>query len=313
MPGKFEETPEMRRQKRRKPTRKQQMQRQMPTVILVLVIIAVVFIVGLTIKGCSADHGSSTTTPQTNPQVTTTPETTAPQPSGTNPPETTAPPVTETPPPETLPPAPEYGTPESDFSLNAVDEATWYDDVLFIGDSRTVGQRDYHRSGNADYFCSVGMSVFSCMKTTCADKNFSQQTLVSLLQSKTYGKIFISLGINECGYSHSSLIKAYGELVDTIRQYQPDAIIILQGILTVSKNYANGQAHFSPSNIFAINEKIKEMADGETIYYIDVNNFFTDDQGYLLSYVSGDGCHMTAKYVAVWADWISYAVGNLGL
>lgn len=312
MPGKFEESPESRRQRRQQAAKRRKKQQQIQTVILIAVILAVILIAGLIIKGCSG--GSDETTPsQTSPPVTTTPETTAPQPSDTNPPETTAPVPTETEPPATLPPAPDSGTPESDFSLNAVDESTWYDDVLFIGDSRTVGQRDYHRSGNAEYFCSVGMSVFSCMKTACADLNFSSQTLVSLLQSKQYGKVFISLGINECGYPTANLIKAYQELIDTVRQYQPDAIIIMQGIMTVSQNYASGKNHFSPSHIFSINEEIAKLADNETIYYIDVNKFFTDDQGYLLSYVSSDGCHLTAQYVAVWADWISYAVGNLGL
>ena len=33
-------------------------------------------------------------------------------------------------------------------------------DALFIGDSRTVGLMEYSGISEADFFCSVGMSVF---------------------------------------------------------------------------------------------------------------------------------------------------------
>ena len=46
----------------------------------------------------------------------------------------------------------------------------WFDDALFIGDSRVVGLRDYARLGKADYFCSVGLTVFDAVKIKLSDK-----------------------------------------------------------------------------------------------------------------------------------------------
>lgn len=217
-------------------------------------------------------------------------------------------------PPETEPDTGDkgYSYPNYDFSSGAVSDS-WYDNVLFIGDSRTVGLRDYARSGNAEYFCSVGMSVFNFDERNCSDTNFPSQTLESLLGSRTYDKIFISLGINECGYSTSSLMKAYGELVDMVRSYQPDAKIILQGIMMVTSKYASGKSYFQPSHINSINDRIKGLSNGSDIFYIDVNEYFANADGYLYSDITGDGCHLYASYYKVWAQWISYAVGRLGI
>ena len=241
----------------------------------------------------------------TEPPVTKPVETEPPatKPVETDPPETTAPPATE--PPKST----KY--PGHDFSGGVSD--SWYDDVLFIGDSRTVGLRDYARSGNADYFCTVGMSVFNYSDRTASDNDFSKQTLESLLSNRTYGKIFISLGINECGYSTSSLIKAYTKLVNRVRELQPNAKIILQGIITVTEKYANGKDYFSPKHINSINDKIKGLSNGSTTFYIDANPYFTDSRGYLYTDITGDGCHFSGKYYREWAKWISFAVGKLGI
>jgi lysophospholipase L1-like esterase len=226
----------------------------------------------------------------------------------TVPPATTVPVVTE----PVVIPGPALHDPNADFSVGAVDPS-WFDNVLFIGDSRTVGLRDYARSGNAEYFCSVGMSVFNFNSRTASDKNFSDQKLEKLLKSRTYDKIFISLGINECGYPLTTLMNAYTDLVNMVRQYQPDAKIILQGIMSVSRSYAKNGSSFSPSNINKINDEIRALADGSTIFYIDVNEFFADEEGYLIKEVSGDGCHPNGKYYGVWANWIAYAVGQIGI
>ena len=38
-------------------------------------------------------------------------------------------------------------------------DASYFDDALFIGDSRMVGIRDYGTLNNASYLCSVGLST----------------------------------------------------------------------------------------------------------------------------------------------------------
>lgn len=84
------------------------------------------------------------------------------------------------------------------------EDESFFDDALFIGDSRMVSSAYYARLGKADYFTDVGMNVFQMFSVTASDNNFDTTDLKSLLQNRTYKKIFIMLGINECGYPMSS-------------------------------------------------------------------------------------------------------------
>lgn len=230
------------------------------------------------------------------------------QPEETDPPETMAE-------PEPIPPLhtsveyDESGSPVFIFDGPAVEDS-WFDNVLFIGDSRTCSLRDLARSGNADYFCDVGMNVFQVMEKTCEDRNFGSQTLDGVLANKKYERIFVSLGLNEAGYDLSGLMSQYEKLVNHIREKQPEAKIILQGIMSVSRDKAESASYFRPAHLEKINDAIRNLADDESIFYIHVNDIFAGDGGYLLSGLSGDGCHLYGKYSLVWENWIRYAVAQ---
>lgn len=217
-------------------------------------------------------------------------------------------PTDPTEPPTTQPTEP----PTTDPFANMVDES-WYTGVLFVGDSRTAGLRDYARTGKAEYFASRDLSVFNFESKTASDDNFDSQTLADLLASKTYDKIFINLGINEAGYPVNSLVGSYSDLVDMVRQAQPDATIILQGILNVSKDYANGREYFSPGSINNINDEIRALANNRDIFYIDINAYFSDKDGYLDPKLAVDGCHLTEAAYKEWMTYISVDVGDLGI
>ena len=201
---------------------------------------------------------------------------------------------------------------DMDYSQSMVDSG-WFDDVLFIGDSRTTGLRDYARNGNADYFCTVGLNVFDAPYTYTSDLNFARTNLSGLLSQKQYGKIFINLGINECGYSHSSVISAYSSLVSMIRAAQPDAKIILMSVLTCGRGKAAELWCFEPDNIYALNERIAALADYETVFYVDMNTAFADNERYLPDAVSSDGCHFYLTYYQRWSHWIGYIAAQMGL
>ena len=118
------------------------------------------------------------------------------------------------------------------------EDESFFDDALFIGDSRMVSSAYYARLGKADYFTDVGMNVFQMFSVTASDDNFDATDLTTLLQNRTYKKIFIMLGINECGYPMSSLLSAYQEDIDTLKRLQPDATIYLLKVYGVSRSVA---------------------------------------------------------------------------
>ena len=180
----------------------------------------------------------------------------------------------------------------------------WFDDVLFIGDSRTVGLRDFARLGKADYFCSVGLTVFDVTTQQLSDVDFTATDLRSLLQSKRYNKIYISLGLNEADAPYQLLMEAYDLLIKLVREEQPHAVIILQSLITVSRQKAASKPHFSLENLQIINAGIRDFADGHRILFIDANEYFADEEGYLPAEATFDGCHFYEYGYEEWAQWI---------
>ena len=192
-----------------------------------------------------------------------------------------------------------------------VDES-WFDDVLFIGDSRTVGLRDTARLGEADYFCAVNMTVFTVQTWTCSDQNSKYRYLSQVLDENTYGKIYIHLGLNECGYDHDLIMEKYRELVDLVQEKQPDAVIILQSVMTVSA-YKAENSILSLERITALNERIEALAQEEGFLYIDTNEFAANEEGYMREGLSYDGAHPTAEGYVAWSQWILENAGWLGI
>ncbi len=198
-----------------------------------------------------------------------------------------------------------------EFTPEATVDDAWFDDALFIGDSRTDGLRLYARIGKADYFCNTGMTVFTALKKSLSDNAFSNMTLEQLLQSKTYGKILIGLGINECGSNLDSVMNAYAGLVDRVRELQPGAKVILQAVMACSPKKEAQNRCFGPENLFKLNNRIAALADGVNVFYINVNEVFADENGYLPANFSSDGCHLYAKYYPLWVSWIKSAVAAI--
>ena len=54
-----------------------------------------------------------------------------------------------------------------------------------------------------------------------------------------------------------------------------------------------------------LNAMIASLADNETIFYIDVNPLFCNDEGYLKDDLTKDGAHPYAANYAAWKDFLS--------
>lgn len=239
------------------------------------------------------------------PATTQVPEDPAPmtEPSGT---EETKNPGTEvsTEPPTEAPTEPMY-TP--------VDES-WFDDALFIGESRTVGLQAMARLGKADYFCAGSMSVYSIVDVWLSDLNFPSQNLKSLLQSKTYGKIYIHLGLNELVGGADFVMEGYQELIDLIREYQPDAVIVIQSCMSISKGKASSP-NFPIEELHKLNEMLRELAlsDPEVFRFCDTNVYAAGEDGYIRPEITCDGCHLYGVNYEEWGQWILEDAGWYGI
>lgn len=178
-------------------------------------------------------------------------------------------------------------------------------DTLFVGDSRTVGIREYSGLKGADFFCSVGMNVFDVTGESLSVDGVGKVTLSQLLSKKQYSKVYIMLGINEVGYPHSSVVDKYSKVLDLIKEKQPNASIIIEANLHVSKSRSDSDKVVNNASINDLNTKLSALADGSKVFYIDANTIFDDASGSLSSDMTSDGTHLYAKYYPTWVEWIS--------
>lgn len=183
--------------------------------------------------------------------------------------------------------------------------------ALFIGDSRTCGLRDLARIDGADYFCDEGMSVFNVDSKRLSDRQFQDRTLASLLAEREYSCVLLNLGLNESGYPIDSLIRAYQSLVDTLVKTQPQAVIVLQAVMTVGRDQAARVPYTAPENLRIINDRIRQIAGAYRVHYLDVDPQFADPEGYLIEEMSADGCHLYAAYTRLWSDRLCEEVRKL--
>lgn len=221
-----------------------------------------------------------------------------------------SPPAPQTPaepqPPEPAFPEPVPDQPEEPEEPSApVKPEDPFSNALFIGDSRTVGIAEYSGITEADFFAFTGMSVYSALKKESSVGSWKKGTLLAdALQARQYDRVYLMLGVNELGYNFQKTVERYGELVQQIRDLQPDAYLILEASLHVTKKRSDTDATFNNSNIDRMNQAQAAYADGEHIFFIDVNPVFDDETGALNQDYTFDNTHPYGKYYSKWADWL---------
>lgn len=195
------------------------------------------------------------------------------------------------------PPAWEYVT---------VDE-TWFDDALFIGDSRTVGMSEYGGLDNATFYASTGLTIYKLFTAEIVPVDGSKQkiTIEEALSRRQFAKIYLMIGINEMGTGTvETFMEKYTEVVARLQELQPDAVIYLQAIMRVSSERSAKGDYINNEGIDLRNEEIAKLADNERIFYLDVNSVVCDEDGGLEKSYTFDGVHLMAKYVSVWKEFL---------
>lgn len=190
--------------------------------------------------------------------------------------------------------------------LSTKDE--FFADALFIGDSRTVGLRDYAELKTATFFAYSGLSSFSAFKKVLDVDGIGETDLNGLLTTQTFGKIYLMLGINELGYPFSSIVSKYTEVAHRLHEMQPQATILLCANLRVVADGQEVRDYIANDTINQLNAEIASLADDETFFYIDANPLFDDGNGALNPQYCYDDLHPYGKYYYQWGEWM-YEIG----
>ena len=185
-----------------------------------------------------------------------------------------------------------------------VDES-YFDDAVFIGDSRTVGLRDYGGLEHADFYATLGLNVFDMWTEKYCEVNGVKTTLEEALKAKEYKKVYFQIGINEMGRGTiDTFMQEYEQAVKKLKELQPEAVIYVQGIMGVAKKKSDSDSIFNNEGIRLRNERIAQLADNRTVFYIDVNEVVCDEEGNLKKELTFDDLHLYGSKYNIWVDFL---------
>lgn len=190
------------------------------------------------------------------------------------------------------------------YEFTHVDQS-YFDDAVFIGDSRIVGMHDYSGWDNATYYASIGLTVYDVFDKPIVEENGTKITVEQALQEHQFKKILVMIGINEMGTGTvDSFMEAYTKMVEHLEELQPDAIIFLHGIMKVKQEKSESDPIFNNPNIQERNDRIAQLADNKRIFYLDVNEVVTDETGNLNPEYTYDEIHLLGKWYCLWTDYL---------
>lgn len=189
---------------------------------------------------------------------------------------------------------------------------TYFDDVVFLGDSRTDGLRLYSGIKNGIFLCSTGATVESVFNKS-VETVVGEMPLLDALALLDCGKIYIMLGINELGWNGTETFRTQStELIRRIQTDHPDAEIVIQSILPVSAKKDDEGRYVNNGRIDEYNQVWMDLAEELDVAYLNVAEGVAGEDGLLPSDLCYDGVHLNKAGCRLWLDYLrTHAVGDI--
>lgn len=182
-----------------------------------------------------------------------------------------------------------------------------FSDAVFIGNSLTVGLSMNCGKPLATFYASTGLNVQTVWNSeTIKLDNGEMGTAFDALQQQQFSRVFVMFGINEVGWPYWDAFRTqYEDVINKIRQLQPNAQIYIESVLPVSSLAVNTNEVFTNTKIDALNEVIKEAAQNTGVIYLDINSQLKDSSGSLPPEASTDGIHLMKDYCMIWLKYLA--------
>ena len=199
-----------------------------------------------------------------------------------------------------------------DFTMPAPEREAvsndYFKDAAFIGDSRTDGFLIYSGIGCGKNLTSNGLSIFKLDTKKALKVNGKECTLLEALDQAQYGKVYLSLGINELGfYDDQGFYDSYCRAIDSIRASQPNAVIYIQGLIPVNETRVmetSKREYLENNHLRVYNDLMRKAAQEKNVVFLDLYSEFADENGRLPYDASKDGVHLTGTYCKKWLGYL---------
>lgn len=186
---------------------------------------------------------------------------------------------------------------------------SYFDNTVFIGDSRTKGLILYTDISPYD-FSSEGTNVGTVQtKAFIRMKNengkLQSYTLFEALEREkgNYHTVYIALGLNELGWPLEKFDTTFRELIENLRAVT-DVPLYIQLIMPVTaRSSATSQFGITNEKGVIFNEYLRSIAAELELFYLDTTHMFTLEDGTLDPAHASDGVHYHRESYKQIADY----------
>jgi lysophospholipase L1-like esterase len=122
--------------------------------------------------------------------------------------------------------------------------------------------------------------------------------------------ITIMIGTNNTGHRQDKpedTAAGIKQIITVLREQLPESKILLLAIFPRGESKEDGLRKIND----ATNEIIKELADGEHVHFLDINDKFLDKDGKLPKDVMPDLLHPNVKGYEIWAEAVEPTIARL--
>ena len=185
---------------------------------------------------------------------------------------------------------------------------SYFDDAALLGDSRAVGLPLYTELGNH----ITNYAVTSCTAKMVLEGTDRVQPIIKKIEANKgkFKKVYIMLGLNEIGHTHTTIMSRYSTIIDRIRASQPNAVIYIQTVLPITRYVQAHHSYLKKDQIVAFNKKLAQLAQQKKVYLIDPTPVFADAEGYMVNAARASAgnetgeIHFNATYTNKWLDYL---------
>ena len=177
--------------------------------------------------------------------------------------------------------------------------------MLFVGNSITDGVSRYGVAPSATVAARNGLTVSKALTDPSVTQGQSRVSLEQYLKTHQFGKIYLMFGMNELGWPREEqFIRRYSELIDSLWQLQPNAVLYVQSIFPVTAERSAQDSTFNNQRIQRYNQLLQQLCAEKHALFLDTYSALADETGALPADVSPDGIHINKSAYQTWMDYI---------
>ncbi len=163
--------------------------------------------------------------------------------------------------------------------------------IVFLGDSITALE-DWSNAFEVP-----------CIKNAGISGNITGDILsrLDVVTNSKPRKIFLMVGVNDLlrGFDVAYIANNYEKILNKIKLESPDAEVYIQSVLPINKDLLKTD-NVDSQEITALNEKLKNLAEDNNFFFINLYPFFCGAEDKLDKKYSKDGLHPNSTGYAVW-------------